>query len=139
MAYNGHSRASGQFYGGTTNPNQTNDDYRLNYNGFLYATRFYATMYLYFSDRELKENIETVGHADGMDIVRKLRPVSYTWKESGQEAMGVIAQEIEEVMPMAVTTNSEGLKAVDYVQMIAPLLAAVQQLDERVTALETAH
>lgn len=136
LAYAGHSRTGGQFYGGTENPNGSA---RMNYQGYLHATRFYGQMYLYFSDRTLKENIMTIGHADGIEIVRALRPVSYSWKESGLDAMGVIAQEIEEVMPMAVSTGEDGLKSVDYVQMIAPLLAAVQQLDERVSALEAAR
>lgn len=136
LAYAGHSRTGGQFYGGSENPNGSA---RMNYQGYLHATRFYGQMYLYFSDENLKENIETIGQADGIRIVRELRPVSYSWKESGLDAMGVIAQEIEEVMPMAVSTGEDGLKSVDYVQMIAPLLAAVQQLDERVSALEAAH
>lgn len=133
MAYNGNSRALGQFYGGSQNPTQNR---RLNYNGYLHASRFYAQMYLYFSDRNLKEKIETIGADQGMGIVRDLRPVSYEWKESGRPALGVIAQEIEEVMPMAVSTGEDGLKSVDYVQMIAPMLAAIQQLDERVARLE---
>lgn len=136
MAYAGHSRTGGQFYGGDDNPNGSA---RLNFQGYLHATRFYSQMYLYFSDRTLKENIETVMGDEGMDTVRALRPVSYRWKESGDEAMGVIAQEIEEVMPMAVSTGEDGLKSVDYVQMIAPMLAAIQQLDARVSALEAAH
>ena len=136
MAYSGLDRVGGHFYGGTTNPNGLA---RLNYQGYLHATRFYGQMYLYFSDENLKENIETIDQSDGIRIVRQLRPVSYSWKESGLDAMGVIAQEIEEVMPMAVSTGEDGLKSVDYVQMIAPLLAAVQQLDERVSALEAAH
>jgi len=136
MAYAGYTRTSGQFYGGNTNPNAS---VRLNYNGHLYATRFYSGMYLYFSDRNLKENIETVDADAGMELIRKIRPVSYDWKESGDHALGVIAQEVEEVLPMAVKTNEAGIKAVDYVQMIAPLVAAVQSLDARVAALEAAQ
>lgn len=40
---------------------------------------------------------------------------------------------------MAVTTGEDGLKSFDYVQMIAPLLPAVQQLDSRVSALRAAQ
>ncbi|MBW3243560.1 shufflon system plasmid conjugative transfer pilus tip adhesin PilV [Epibacterium sp. DP7N7-1] len=135
LAYNGHNRAGGQLYGGNTNPNATT---RLNYNGSLYATRFYSTAYYYFSDRNLKKDIETIEAESGMGLVRDLRPVSYVWRENDQKALGVIAQEVEDVLPTAVTTNEAGLKAVDYTQMIAPMLAAIQELDERVQALEEA-
>lgn len=133
LAYNGHSPTSGQFYGGSSNPNYTN---RLNYGGSFYATNFYSTNYYYFSDENLKDDIETISADSGMDTVRKLRPVSYTWKEGGAEALGLIAQEVEDVAPSAVTTNEAGTMAVDYIQLMAPMLAAIQELDARVTALE---
>ena len=135
LAYNGHNRTAGQLYGGGTNPAST---VRLNYDGSLYATRFYSTAYYYFSDRTLKKDIETIDAETGMGIVRDLRPVSYAWRQNDQKALGVIAQEVEEIIPTAVTTNEEGLKAVDYIQMIAPMLAAIQELDERVQVLEAA-
>ncbi len=135
MKYSGYSKANGQFYGGTSNPTRKT---RLNYDGHLYATAFYSKAYYYFSDRNLKKDIETVQAADGMEIVRDLNPVTYSWKETGQQAYGVIAQEIEAVMPTAVRTNAAGTKAVDYLQIISPMLAAIQELDERVQTLEDA-
>jgi len=133
MAYNGHVASNGMFYGGSTQPSGTTI---LNYEGYLRANRFYSTQYLYFSDRTLKKDIEGIDEADGMGLVRKLRPVSYRWKSNDNPALGVIAQEVEEVLPMAVDTNAAGIKSVDYLQMIAPMLAAIQQLDDRVQTLE---
>lgn len=133
LEYNGLTRTSGAFDGGSWNPTAAD---RLNYGGYLYATRFYSGMYLYFSDARLKKDIETVAPDTGMDIVRKMRPVSYAWKQSGEKALGVIAQETEKVIPTAVKTNEDGIKAVDYNQIISPMLAAIQDLDKRVTALE---
>ncbi len=51
--------------------------------------------------------------------------------------MGVIAQEVEKVFPELVTTDEQGRKKVEYEGLIAPLIEAVKELDERVRALET--
>lgn len=50
--------------------------------------------------------------------------------------MGVIAQEVERVFPELVTTDEHGRKRVDYIGLVAPLIEAVKELDERVRALE---
>ena len=50
--------------------------------------------------------------------------------------MGVIAQEVEKVFPELVTTDGQGRKKVEYEGLIAPLIEAVKELDERVRALE---
>lgn len=136
LAFAGSTKTANQFYSGATNPTGTG---RTNYDGYIYATRFYSTMYLYFSDRNLKKDIETIEAETGMEKVRALRPVSYTWKENNKDALGFIAQEVEEIIPTAVDTNEAGIKSVDYAQMIAPMLAAIQQLDARVSALEAAR
>lgn len=135
MAHAGDTRTTAQFYSGSVNPNATN---RLNYNGAIYATNYYSQAYYYFSDRNLKKDIETIGRSDGMSIIRDLRPVTYTWKQDDKKALGVIAQEVEEVVPTAVTVTEGGERAVDYIQLIAPMLAAIQELDGRVQALEAA-
>jgi hypothetical protein len=51
--------------------------------------------------------------------------------------MGVIAQEVEAVFPELVTTDQQGLKRVNYLGLIAPLIEAVKELDDRVRALES--
>lgn len=133
LRYNGNSRSSGQLYGGTANPIATT---RLNYDGSLYATRFYANQYFYFSDETLKENVDRIEGPEGMGIIRAVRPVRYDWRENGREALGVIAQETAEVLPNLVDTNEAGLMSVDYIQLISPMIAAIQDLDARVAELE---
>jgi hypothetical protein len=136
VAYNGHTAANGQFYGGTTNPTSTNAAHRVNFQGSVYATRFYATQYFYFSDETLKENVNRIEGAEGMALLREIRPVRYEWTETGREALGVIAQETARVLPNLVDTDPNGIMSVDYIQLIAPLIAAVQELDARVISLE---
>jgi hypothetical protein len=84
-----------------------------------------ATTYLYPSDARLKADIETI---DGVTIVSRLRGVSFRWKDSGKPATGVIAQEVEAVLPTAVSTDATGQKSIDYVQLIGPLIEAVKDL-----------
>ena len=49
---------------------------------------------------------------------------------------GVIALEVEKVFPELVTTDEQGLKKVEYEGLIAPLIEAVKELDDRVRTLE---
>jgi hypothetical protein len=136
LAYNGDTAANAQFYGGTTNPTSTTAAHRVNFQGSLYATRFYATQYFYFSDETLKENVVSIEGPEGLDILNKIRPVRYDWKGTGREALGVIAQETAQVLPNLVDTDTNGIMSVDYIQLIAPLIASVQELDARVKELE---
>ncbi|MBU6235617.1 MAG: bZIP transcription factor, partial [Alphaproteobacteria bacterium] len=101
----------------------------IDWNGVLTATSVFHT-----SDRRLKDKIETM---KGLEVVRKLRGVSFVWKKTGVESLGFIAQEVEGVLPMAVKTDVNGMKAVDYDMMIAPLVEAIKELDSEVTLLKT--
>jgi hypothetical protein len=68
--------------------------------------------------------------------------VTWEWREDAPEdakeqpGMGVIAQEVEKVFPDLVFTDDQGRKKVEYAGLIAPLIEAVKELDERVHALE---
>ena len=74
--------------------------------------------------------------------IRKLRGVTWRWREhapddaKAQPGMGVIAQEVEAVFPELVETTPEGLKKVNYDGLIAPLIEAVKELDDRLRAVE---
>ena len=96
----------------------------------------YAHSYQTFSDERLKDNIETIEADDGLNIIRDLRPAFFTYKEDGRKASGVIAQEIQKTMPWAVLEAKDGMLTVDYTQIIAPLTAAVQNVDARTSELE---
>ena len=79
------------------------------------------------------------------DIVRKLRGVTWEWKDEfkkdlGEGEMGgVIAQEVREVLPEAVVEESYGTRSilkVDYMKLTGVLIEAVKELDKRVRELE---
>ena len=78
------------------------------------------------SDRTLKENIQPI--SDSISILNEINPVSFTWKDNGKKSFGVIAQEIEKILPEIVETNPDtGIKSVGYLQLISFLVAAVKQ------------
>lgn len=113
--------------------------------------RTYAVSYLFYSDRRLKGEVEPF--VDGLELVKKLNPVTYRrrWAEqedpdspfefsepTGERRGGLIADEVEKVAPWAVdgeATESD-LQSVDYATLVVPLIAAVKELSARVEALE---
>jgi hypothetical protein len=106
--------------------------------------RVLAKLYFHSSDERLKKEIET---SPGLDLVTKLSGVHFKWRESGEGAFGVIAQNVESVMPEAVTTNPHtSIKAVSYDQLIGPLIESVKELaaenrelERQVRELEKRH
>ena len=87
-----------------------------------------------YSDERLKDNIKTL--TDGLDKVEQLRGVTYTRNE--KESIGVIAQEVEKILPEIVLTADDemGTKSVDYSRLTAVLIEAVKELSARVKELE---
>jgi len=87
-----------------------------------------------YSDERLKSNIETI--ENGLEKVEKLRGVTYTRDE--RDNIGVIAQEVEKVLPDIVLTADDmmGTKSVDYGRITAVLIEAVKELSARVKELE---
>ncbi len=87
-----------------------------------------------FSDERLKDNIETI--ENGLSKVEQLRGVTYT--RDDREEIGVIAQEVEKILPeIVLTANDEmGTKSVDYSRLTAVLIEAVKDLSARVKELE---
>ena len=87
-----------------------------------------------YSDERLKDNIETI--ENGLDKVEQLRGVTYTRNE--RENIGVIAQEVEKILPEIVLTADDemGTKSVDYSRLTAVLIEAVKDLSARVKELE---
>lgn len=86
------------------------------------------------SDVRVKENIETI--SNGLSLVTSLRGVTYNKIGREKVKVGVIAQEVEEVLPHVVTTDEDGMKAVDYGNMVAVLIEAVKELEARIVELE---
>jgi len=99
----------------------------LNVSGIITCTDLNST-----SDVNLKENIQTVENA--LDIIELIRGVSFTWKSNGEDSMGVVAQEIEKVLPSLVHTGDK--KTVNYNGIIAVLIQAIKELKQEIEFLK---
>lgn len=98
--------------------------------GVITATDFNTT-----SDVALKSNISTISGA--LDIVGRLRGVSFNWLDNNKPSVGVVAQEVEQVLPELVSTNVEtGLKGVSYANLVGVLIEAIKDLQAEVEKLK---
>jgi len=94
-----------------------------------------------FSDEALKDNIITIDSA--LDKVNAMRGVEYDWntgKKEGKHDIGVIAQEVEKILPEIVYSKKDfdgnEFKTVDYEKITAVLIEAVKELSQEVTELK---
>jgi hypothetical protein len=92
------------------------------------------------SDRKLKDNITTV--EDALDKVKQLNGVEFTWKKDGKKSAGVIAQDVEKVLPQAVKivkdlNSNDEYKTVKYDALISILVESIKELSARVEELES--
>jgi hypothetical protein len=111
-----------------SNQTASGNSTRLRFNpstGQLEATDFNS-----LSDMTAKANIATIDDAIGK--VRSLRGVTFDWKDNGMSSVGVIAQEIEAILPELVHTNEAGEKTVSYNGLIGLLIEAVKYLDSQI-------
>ena len=91
----------------------------------------------YSSDEKLKDNVKPIENP--LDKIKMIGGYEFDWnglsKNEGHD-VGVIAQEIEKVLPEVVTTRSNGYKAVKYEKLTALLIQANKELLEKVEKLE---
>ena len=92
------------------------------------------------SDIRLKENIEVI--PDALDKVKQLRGVTFNYKKDGNKSTGLIAQDLEKVLPDAVYVTSDvddgedKHLAVRYGNTVGLLVEAIKELEARVKELE---
>ena len=77
-----------------------------------------------------------VGISSGLAKVEALRGVTFDWKDSEGSSAGVIAQEVEAVLPEVVSEREDGTKTVNYNGLVGTLIEAVKELSARVEELE---
>lgn len=104
------------------------------------------------SDRDLKDNISVI--PDALEAIRKMKGYTYTLKENGMPYAGVIAQEVLEALPEAVSSfvqrkeipnpdqdgtpliTEERFYSVDYAAVTGLLVQVCREQDDKITALE---
>lgn len=88
-----------------------------------------------YSDRKHKKKISTIKGA--LELVEGMRGVRYVDRRTGAARVGVIAQEVRQVLPEVVGEGVDGLH-VDYGNIVGPLIEAVKELSAKVKRLERA-
>jgi hypothetical protein len=132
-----------------------NEAFRVDTSGNIHAAQDVVAFSTTISDARLKEDVETIESAS--EKVSQLRGVEYTWKKGGrkgQREIGLIAQEVEEVIPSIVREHqlplvkglddsSASYKTVDYEKLVALLIESnkeqqdiIAQLEERIIDIE---
>jgi hypothetical protein len=113
-------RADGDVGIGSTSPS-----YKLDVNGTIYA----SGDVIMFSDERKKTHIETIPNA--LEKVLQLRGVTFNkLDDDNRRHSGVIAQEVEKVLPEVVYTAEDDTKSVAYGNMIGLLIEAIKELAE---------
>jgi len=85
------------------------------------------------SDRRLKKNIVAISYP--LDIVSNLNGVRYQWVSNDEPSAGLIAQDVETVMPELVSDAGDGMKSINYNGIIGALVESIKQLNTEMIAL----
>jgi len=90
-----------------------------------------------FSDIRLKNNVKNI--TNGLEIINKLRPVSFTWKNNNKKTIGFIAQEVEEILPEFVrdtTLDDKIIKTIKQDKLIAYIVDSIKNISNRLKKYE---
>jgi len=126
-----------EFYAGTNFYGSLWCGSDINCDGYVYAANT-------SSDRRLKKDI--VEMESGLQVISRLRPVMHKWNDEAKKLNkyynhdnsigGLIAQDVQEVLPDIVTPNSKEILTVDYQKIVPYLIKAVQELTDQNNALK---
>lgn len=95
--------------------------------GIITAGDFNST-----SDRKLKTNIKNI--EDPIEKILRINGVSFNWKETGKSTMGVIAQEVEQVLPELVSDTNP--KTVNYNGLVGLLIECIKDQQKQIDQLK---
>jgi hypothetical protein len=124
----GASNNPGALFRGYQN---TNLSIQINFNGNITNTN---GSYGAISDISLKENI--VDTTPKLDDLLNVKIRNYNLIGNSEKQIGVVAQELEEVFPKMIETNSEGLKSVKYSVFVPMLIKAIQEQQAQIEELK---
>jgi hypothetical protein len=86
------------------------------------------------SDLRLKTNINVIG--DALGIIEKLDGIRFDWKESGKAAVGIIAQQVQEVLPELITETEDEILTVNYNGLVGVLIQSIKELRAEIDTLK---
>jgi hypothetical protein len=88
-----------------------------------------------YSDENLKENIETIPNA--LDSVKQMRGVNFVKKDTKEAGTGVIAQEIQKIVPEVVLEDATGTLSVAYGNLVGYLIEAIKDQQKQIDELKS--
>lgn len=98
-----------------------------------------------YSDARAKTNVQSL--TNGLDYIRQLRPVSYTFSDNSDKNLyrtggngneiGLLAQEVEKVLPNVVITDPDGNKLINYTAIIPVMIDAIKTLQTEIEELKS--
>lgn len=114
------------------NVDETNDtlSYALEVSGSIRA----SAAVLSNSDERLKENIYPIDNA--LSRVGQLEGIYFDWKKGGDRQVGVIAQQVEKVLPEVVSQDKDSYLSVDYSKIVPLLIEAINEQKSLIADLE---
>jgi len=93
-----------------------------------------ATTYNTSSDQRLKD---VTGEARGLEVINELNPVAYNWKADGKADEGLIAQEVLDIVPNAVSGSEEEMYQMDYSKLVVHLVKGMKEQQAQIEALQS--
>jgi hypothetical protein len=135
--------SSWNFLNGSLGIGKNNPAYKLDVQGDINAVgTVRANGVALSSDIRWKRDVQPL--SDALERLHRLRGVSYYWRRtefpekdfSADKQIGLIAQDVEQVYPEAVSTDKQGYKAVNYPALISPVIEAVRSLYDKLTHTE---
>ena len=121
-----------QQLGGNVGIGTSTVSYKLDVSGTIRATGDIIA----YSDARIKDNVTTVENA--LDKIKLLRGVNYTRKDDETKTLkvGVIAQEVIEVLPEVVQQDTDGNYSVAYGNMVGVLIEAIKEQQRQIEDLK---
>ena len=108
-------------------------DYKLSVSGSIKAT---GTV-LQASDERLKNDIQDI--EEGLDKIKSLTGVTYIQKDQTRRDAGVVAQDVQNIIPEVVYEDSNSYLSVNYNGLIPYLIESIKELEQRLKNLEDAR
>lgn len=93
----------------------------------------YSTVFQSLSDETQKTNLTPIVNAT--DTIKQIGGFEFDWVDNGDKSAGVIAQQLEKILPWLVSEN-DGIKSVNYSGLIAYLIQSNKELSDRIEKLE---
>lgn len=134
IQYNGQVKSPGQFYSGKNNPTTDLSSATLKYDGRFHTTQIFSKSFFYASDEKQKKNIGPLegGHAK----VLELEPVTFDWIYNDSQDAGLIAQQVEKVIPEAVDVDEGDNYSLRTSTLIGYLVDSIHQLQAQIDELK---